>query len=363
MTALYNKYRPQRFEDILGNKALVRIMQTKLRKGTFPNVALFTGAPGNGKTTAARILALALTCHNPDPETGNPCLECTSCRQSQSGDGNLDLQESNMAEENKADYAEALIEKMRYRPANGKKKVYILDECHCMTDRSQSLLLKNFEDIPDYLSIMLVTSNPLKMQEAIHSRAVGFRLHPPSEDAKIACLKNIAKAEDIDITEASLRLIIQKSNGMRDTIQLFELLLDLGDLSPQAIKAYFNEPDDEHIYTMITGLASADIDLVLEANKKLSEFAVDDIFTALVDNLRAILEAKCRLNYGQISGLTGTLAKLEQGYSYSSLQSHFKILMQYQRMPPMSDKFKKQWLEALLISLCFKADFSLEGLV
>ncbi|MBE6931676.1 MAG: DNA polymerase III subunit gamma/tau, partial [Ruminococcaceae bacterium] len=162
--ALYRQYRPQRFDSVVGQEHITRTLLSQLAQGTVGHAYLFTGTRGTGKTTCAKLLARAVNCENPDH--GNPCNECPSCKNILSG-ASLDVTEMDAASNTGVDDMRALLDEAMYPPVAMKKRVYIIDEVHMLSTSAFNALLKTLEEPPEHILFILATTELYKVPATI----------------------------------------------------------------------------------------------------------------------------------------------------------------------------------------------------
>ncbi len=217
---LARKWRPERFDELVGQEHVTRTLVQALRSGRIAHAFLFTGIRGVGKTTAARILARCLNCaQGPTPE---PCGECAACLEIRAG-GSLDTVEIDGATYRKIDDARAIIENLGYRPARDRFKIYIIDEAHQLTDQAFNALLKTLEEPPAHVKFILATTEPQKMPETILSRLQRYDFRRIPFATILARLKQLAGREDAATDDAALSLLAREAGGsMRDAERMLE---------------------------------------------------------------------------------------------------------------------------------------------
>lgn len=220
MSALYNKYRPQIFDEIYGQPAIVQTLRNQIINDHIGHAYIFQGTRGTAKTSTARIFAKAINCLN--PTNGNPCLQCTSCTDTSV---NPDMIEIDAASNNSVENIRNLVETVKYKPSNHKYKVYIIDEVHMLSNSSFNALLKTLEEPPEYAVFILCTTDFTKIPDTIKSRCqiYNFKLIK-REDIKNA-LSNILVKENIDClnNDSCLDYLADKANGsLRDAISLLD---------------------------------------------------------------------------------------------------------------------------------------------
>lgn len=220
---LARKWRPQRFEDIVGQAHITRILTNSIKAGRIAHAYLFTGVRGVGKTTAARVLAKALNCEK--GPTADPCNACTHCEEISAG-RSLDVYEIDGASNRGIDEVRQIIENVRYGPAKGRFKIYIIDEVHQVTKDAFNALLKTLEEPPLFVKFILATTEPHRLPETILSRCqrLDFRRLPVRD--MMQRLREIARAENLAINEGALLLLAREAEGsMRDAESLLEQVL------------------------------------------------------------------------------------------------------------------------------------------
>jgi DNA polymerase-3 subunit gamma/tau len=217
---LARKWRPERFDELVGQEHVTRTLVQALRSGRIAHAFLFTGIRGVGKTTAARIFARCLNCEKgPTPE---PCGTCAACLEIRAG-GALDTVEIDGATYRKIDDARAIIENLGYRPARDRFKIYIIDEAHQLTDQAFNALLKTLEEPPAHVKFILATTEPEKMPETILSRLQRYDFRRIPFTTILARLKQLAAREESSADEAALSLLAREAGGsMRDAERMLE---------------------------------------------------------------------------------------------------------------------------------------------
>src|SRR5260221_13514623 len=200
---LARKYRPQRFSDVIGQDHVTRTLKNAIDKQRIAHGYIFRGNRGIGKTTIARILAMALNCRASDRPTPEPCGECDSCREIRAG-GSVDVIEIDAATNRGIDEIRELREAARYRPARDRYKIYILDEAHQITDAAFNALLKTLEEPPSHIVFMMATTAPEDIPQTIRSRCQHFSFHAVKFDDIVGQLRAIIKQERIKIDDEAM---------------------------------------------------------------------------------------------------------------------------------------------------------------
>ena len=224
--ALYLKYRPQTFEEVVGQEPITRTLRNALRAQKIRHAYLFTGPRGTGKTTVARLLAKAVNCVG--PKDSRPCNQCPLCIAVNEG-RLLDLIEIDAASNRGIDEIRDIREKVGFRPNQGEYKVYVLDEAHMLTEPAFNALLKTLEEPPPHVIFALVTTDPHKIPATISSRCQRFDFRRISIEAVVGRLATIAEKEGIKVKPDALEFIAQQGTGaLRDSISLLDQLTTYG---------------------------------------------------------------------------------------------------------------------------------------
>ena len=218
--ALYRKYRPQTFDDVVGQQAVTQTLKTQLISGKMSHAYLFTGSRGTGKTSSAKILSKAVNCEN--PQSGNPCNCCRSCKAIDSGSC-MDVLEIDAASNNGVDNVRDLRDDAVYSPSQVKKRVYIIDEVHMLSISAFNALLKIIEEPPEHLLFILATTELHKVPATILSRCQRFSFRRISQEDIAARLQYVAYQENIELEDCAARILARLADGgMRDGLSLLD---------------------------------------------------------------------------------------------------------------------------------------------
>ncbi len=223
---LARKYRPQRFADVVGQDHVTRTLGNALEQDRIAHGYIFSGHRGIGKTTIARILAMALNCRrvigSPERPIYEPCGTCESCTEVRAGNA-VDVIEIDAATNRGIDEIRELRDAARYRPARDRYKIYILDEAHQITDAAFNALLKTLEEPPDHVVFMMATTQPEDILQTIRSRCQHFSFHAVKYDAILAQLRTIADDEGVLAEDEALGLLAEAGDGsMRDALSIMD---------------------------------------------------------------------------------------------------------------------------------------------
>ncbi|WP_179638154.1 DNA polymerase III subunit gamma/tau [Tunturiibacter empetritectus] len=223
---LARKYRPQRFVDVAGQDHVTVTLMNALTQGRIAHGYIFSGHRGIGKTTIARILAMALNCRNAIGSavrpTAEPCEVCESCTEIKAGNA-VDVIEIDAATNRGIDEIRELRDAARYRPARDKYKIYILDEAHQITDAAFNALLKTLEEPPDHIVFMMATTQPEDIPQTVRSRCQHFSFHAVKLVDILGELRGIAEREGVDADESALSLLAEAGDGsMRDALSIMD---------------------------------------------------------------------------------------------------------------------------------------------
>lgn len=250
--SLYRAERPEVFEDIIGQKHIVKILQNQIRTGTVSQAYLFSGTHGTGKTSTARILAKAVNCTGGVSEP--PCGSCDNCEAIREGRF-VDVIELDAASNNGVDDLRAIIEMVKYPPTIGKYKVYIIDEVHMLSTAAENAFLKTLEEPPEHAIFILATTDPQKVRQTIRSRCMQLNFKRVTEDELIAGMDRICSKRGISATKDALATIASRADGsVRDALSILEQCIAGGDkeLSRQLVLEYTGAAGED-FFLALTG--------------------------------------------------------------------------------------------------------------
>ncbi len=285
------KYRPQTFNDVVAQEHVTRTLRNAVVNNRIASGYLFCGPRGTGKTTVARILAKALNCANGPTE--NPCGVCSQCNEIAAGTS-MDVLEIDAASNTGVDDIRTLRENIRYLPAGGKKRIYIIDEVHRLSGSAFDALLKTLEEPPSHVLFVFATTEPLKVPETILSRTQRFDFRRVSVEELAKHLRHIATEEKIEITDAALHLLARKADGsVRDSLSLMDQIVAFSGETidePQVVQA-LGLIDREFLFGFVDAIAAADRKQALRLTGKVIENGIDvgDFAEELLEHLRILM--------------------------------------------------------------------------
>jgi DNA polymerase-3 subunit gamma/tau len=254
---LARKYRPQKFSEVIGQEHVTRTLRNALEQQRIAQGYIFSGHRGIGKTTVARILAMALNCRRFEKPTPQPCGTCESCTEIRAG-GSVDVVEIDAATNRGIDEIRELRDAVRYRPARDRFRVYILDEAHQITEAAFNALLKTLEEPPGHVIFMMATTQPEDIPQTIRSRCQHFSFHAVRFDDIVGQLRAIAKQEGIEAEDEVLALVAEAGDGsMRDALSILDQAVAStgGKLTAEAVRGLVGTVSSEVIEELMGAVA------------------------------------------------------------------------------------------------------------
>ncbi len=310
----YRKYRPQRFEQVVGQTHIERTLRNAVAEGAVAHAYLFAGPRGTGKTTTARILAKALDCEQgPTPEPDDTCEDCIAIAEGR----HPDVYELDAASRTGVDAVrEEIIARVNYAPTRGSWKVYIIDEVHMLSTSAFNALLKTLEEPPARTVFVLCTTHPHKVPETVHSRCQRFDFHRISVEDIAGRLRHIADAEGVEVADAALALIAKHAlGGMRDAITTLEQLAAFtsGHIGLEEVEGLLGEVDSDLLFEVADVVLRRDVAGAFAFVARLADRGVDmtEFTKGMVRHFRDLFVIAAVGDDGDVVNVTGEqLAKL-----------------------------------------------------
>ncbi len=304
--ALYRKYRPKTFDDVLEQEHITKTLQNHIVNGQVGHAYLFTGSRGTGKTSIAKIFAKSVNCLS--PIHGSACGECENCKRLEQ-ENDINIIEIDAASNNKVDDIRQIREKVKFAPVGAKYKVYIIDEVHMLSDSAFNALLKTLEEPPSFVIFILATTEVHKLPQTILSRCVRFDFRLISVDALAKHLAKIFDKEGIIYDEDSLKIIASAGEGsVRDTLSIADSIASFCNkqITKEKTLQVLGTTDHELIVNFFDKIGEKDvggvlslIDQIEKEGKNLAVFSKD-----LSKHARNLLVCKSCENASEILNLT-----------------------------------------------------------
>ena len=254
--ALYRKWRPRSFEDVVGQEHITEILRNQVRTDSVSHAYLFIGTRGTGKTTCAKILAKAVNCES--PVDGSPCNQCRACRGIDDGTI-LDVEELDAASNNSVDNVRALRDEAVYSPASVKKRVYIIDEVHMLSVSAFNALLKILEEPPEHLLFILATTELHKLPATILSRCQRFSFKRLSPETVAQRLLYVAGQEKLPLTEGAAALLGRLAEGsMRDGLSMLDQCAGRGEINEETVRGAMGLAGGARTIELLDAVAAGD---------------------------------------------------------------------------------------------------------
>ena len=275
--ALYRKYRPQVFGEVIGQEHVTQTLVREARERRVGHAYLFAGPRGTGKTSTARILAKAINCEDPCPD-GEPCDRCATCS-AITGGSSLDVQELDAASHNSVEnIREIRVQVTMVAAGPSAHRVFILDEAHMLSTAACNALLKTLEEPPPNVHFILATTEPYKLLDTIRSRSQRFDFHPVTAEVLTAHLRWVAEQEGYEVAEGGLETIVRHAQGsVRDSLSLLEQVAALGDgkVSPEGVEVALGVANRRTMTDLARAAADRDAPAVLALVARLDRGGVN----------------------------------------------------------------------------------------
>lgn len=335
-TALYRKFRPLKFDEIVGQEHIVRTLKNELINDRVGHAYLFNGGRGTGKTSAAKILARAVNCLN--PKDGEPCNECAVCKAALEG-SLTDIVEMDAASNNSVEDVRAIRDEVNFLPTVAKYRVYIIDEVHMLSTGAFNALLKTLEEPPAHVKFILATTEPQKLPATILSRCQRFDFKKISNDNIEKRLNFVCEQSNIDITPEAKKLIAILAEGaMRDALSILERCMqEEGKITEDLVKELVGIPKTESVNKITKSIlqkntkdALGAINEIISEGKDISNFLweiIKYVKDILVFKTNTKLEIYSEAEKNQIKELADSTTKerlISMIYELSNLQNDMK---------------------------------------
>ena len=293
-TALYRKFRPQTFSEMVGQEHITRTLRNQIIANRVGHAYLFNGGRGTGKTTSAKVLARAINCLKPND--GEPCNECEICKSAING-SLTDIVEMDAASNNSVEDIRSIREEVNFLPTKAKYRVYIIDEVHMLSQGAFNALLKTLEEPPEHVKFILATTEPQKLPATILSRCQRFDFKRISNEDTIKRLEIVCKESQINATTQALNIIAALSEGaMRDALSILERCVQDGanDIDEDKIKELVGIPRLTYVHSISEAIIEYNIDEAMESITKVLEEGKDlnNLLWEIIKYIKDILMVK-----------------------------------------------------------------------
>ena len=293
---LARKYRPQKFEDLVGQELLVKILSNAINNDRLAHAYILTGVRGVGKTTTARLIAMSINCKNRDKKNCEPCGNCDSCK-STTSDSNLDVIEIDAASNTGVDDIREIIDNVKYKPVIGDYKIFIIDEVHMLSKSAFNALLKTLEEPPEHVKFIFATTEIKKVPITVLSRCQRFDLHRIENKILSDHLLKISKLENIDIDLDAISLIVRSADGsVRDGLSLLDQAITSPNekVDSQTVISMLGLADREKIFNLVEIILEGDALGAINKYKELYELGADIamIFDELLNVVHFLVQIK-----------------------------------------------------------------------
>ncbi|MBH0312450.1 DNA polymerase III subunit gamma/tau [Alcaligenes faecalis] len=334
--ALYRTYRPQTFEDMVGQRHIIKTLKNQIKNDNVGHAYLFTGTRGTGKTSTAKIFARAVNCINPNDQ--EPCNKCEVC-ESILNDNTMDTIEIDAASNNSVDDIRELRESVKYSPTNCKYKVYIIDEVHMLSQGAFNALLKTLEEPPSYVIFILATTEPHKIPATILSRCQRFDFKRVTINEMVKRMKDICTGENMEVEERALNLIASNSQGaLRDALSILDQCMSFGEdkITYDDVVELMGTVNIEQLFDLSQYIIDQDIKKSLQSLNEFISWGKDirNLINDLISHFRNIMVRKVSKDIDDILSLPEDtlerISKQSEGVDINSLIRILNVLSETQ---------------------------------
>ena len=326
--ALYRKWRPRNFEDVVGQSHITETLQKAIDTDKVAHAYLFSGPRGTGKTSTAKIFARAMNCvHGP---TSHPCNECEVCRHIMSGES-LDVVEIDAASNRSIEDIRTLRETIKFMPAEGHKKIYIIDEVHMLTTEAFNALLKTLEEPPAHVIFILATTEPERIPMTILSRCQRYEFRRITSDDIAKRLLYVAGQEQIDLTKGAAHILaVQADGGMRDALSMLDQCVSntSGTIDEGVVRDLLGLIGKDWLFSLTQAIFDGKGDVIIKAVDDVIHMGKEPrvILTELLAHLRAVMLCQAAPSSDTLSAYDDCLDELRRQAGEWTADSVFQVL-------------------------------------
>ena len=356
-TALYRKWRPKTFDDIIGQEHVTTTLKNQIANDRIAHAYLLCGTRGTGKTSTAKVMAKALNCLN--PKDGNPCNECEMCKKISQGLA-IDVTELDAASNNGIDKIRDIIDDTKYPPQEGKYKVYIMDEVHMLSVGAVNAFLKTLEEPPENVIFILATTDPQKLPITILSRCQRFDFKRISIKDLTERLRTIVTAQGVLADDKSLDLIARVSDGAaRDALSILDQAISMGDgsVNYDSLVEMLGLVTNEYLFDITSAIIEKNVEKAMIVIEKVV-FAGKDMYLFikdLIEHFRNLLMLKVTSNPQEVLDMSLENIKLIDEQSkrirVEEIMRDIRILQEAEGNAKLS-KQARLYLELASIKMC-----------